>query len=238
LHNLVSECGVLGEVQAQALVLAVARISDSLEADFLNLGEWARARAVLFVAAKRFCGTQQLQEVLSRAIREATSDAFAADILRFSTRMRDQNKIITDWRNVDEAQIRAAFAERMRAEYPVGSSEEGPYDRKGDLSPFLIWAAASPEDQKREAEFFRDRFRRYPADVGRFLGWALPRHAMYQEDPLLIIDKLFGTDELFEFVRQLDQKTLNVTDQDSVQWFLELVGKRRGGHADDGVPPV
>jgi hypothetical protein len=113
LRNLVNACGRLGDAQCRALVEGVAAISDSMEADFLGLGEWGRARAIVFVAANRFSGTPALQQLICNVIKGASSDGFAADIMRFSTGMRDQNKIITDWTNVDQGVLRMPWARKL-----------------------------------------------------------------------------------------------------------------------------
>jgi hypothetical protein len=125
--------------------------------------------------------------------------------------------------------IKNAFCERMRSRYAVGSERQFPY-RKDDLSPFFIWAGASPEDKTREIAFFRDRFQRYPIELGRFLGWALPKDTVvYQGDPLLTPENLFPIDELFELVSERNDEGWSESERESVQWFLELVAQRRQG---------
>jgi len=239
LDGLAKDCSQIGDFQASALVTAVAAISDSLENDVLSLGEWGRARAILFAAAERFSGTAELQTLLVGAIREAASDAFAADILRYSTAMRKQNRIITDWQNVDERAIKMAFSERMRASYAVGAQQEFSY-RRDDLSSFLIWAANSDEDRARVAEFFRDRFQRFPIEQGKFLGWTLPKGVPYEGDPLDVVDRLFPVEELTISMARYDAETLTEHDRMSVQWFLELMEQRTRDRAtpDDPQPEV
>ena len=143
--------------------------------------------------------------------------------------MRPQNKIITNWQGVDESTIKAAFSERMGNRYEVGSERQFLY-RKDDLTPFFMWAGASPEDKTREIAFFRDRFQRYPIEVGRFLGWALPKDTViYQGDPLLTPETLFPIEELFELVKERNDEEWSESERESVQWFLELLQRRRGG---------
>jgi len=180
------------------VIVGIAHISDSLEGDFLGISEWGRASALLFAAAKRFEGTSKLQRILIEAIQGCSSDAFAADILRYSTSMRQQNNIIANWQEVDESALKTAFCERMRRKYGAGSEREFPY-RRDDLSPFFIWVNASDEDKQEEIAFFRDRFERHPLELGKFLGWALPKTTVvYEGDPLLTLERLFPVDELFE----------------------------------------
>ncbi|MFZ0335573.1 MAG: P-loop NTPase fold protein [Candidatus Acidiferrales bacterium] len=235
LHNLANELARvrLGEVQSEAVVAAVAMVSESFEADLLGLGEWGRARALLFVAASRFSGTPKLQEVLSTAIREATSDGFAADILRYSTGMRKENKIITDWSEVDESAIRRAFAQRMRDKYAVGSDVEVAYDRRAEAPPFFVWASVGEEDQKLAAAFFRDRFHRYPYELGRFLAWALPKEAIYQGDPLVGLNRLFPVDELLQLINGYGDGASVGKDRESVEWIRELMQHRAEGVAGE-----
>jgi hypothetical protein len=236
LDALVIDSGRLGAVQSEALVVGAAEISGSLERDFFGISEWGRTRALLFAAAKRFSETPKLQEVLVTAIRQATSDGFAADIVRYSTSLREQNNVIIDWRNVNEAAIKEAFTERMKTRYVVGSPQDLRYGRD-DLSPFFMWVQTSDEDRMLEIAFFRDRFERHPTDQGRFLGWALRKDVVYQGDPLLSVEKLFPVEELFESVRQSAEDIWLEQDKESVQWFLELMQQRRAG-IEAAVPPI
>ena len=165
--TLVAEAGRLGEAQSEGVIVAIAEMSHSLEGDFLGISEWGRARALLFAAAQRFEGTPRLQPILIEAIQRCSSDAFAADILRYSTSMRQQNNIIANWQEVDEPAIKAAFCERMRRRYRVGSEQEFQYSRRDDLSPFFIWECQRRREAARIA-FFRDRFQRHPVELGKF----------------------------------------------------------------------
>jgi hypothetical protein len=230
LDSLVDDCRRLGDVQAEAVAIAVSRISDLLQPDVMGLGDWGKARAIVFVAASRFSGTPKLQELLVDAIREAASDGFAADILRFSTKMKDKNNVITNWRHVDEQAIMQAFARRMAARYTVGSGQQPPYSQRESISSFLIWVGINDEARGKELEFFRDRFQRDPAEVSKFIGWLLPRHGLlYDGDPLVTLEKLFPLDELFGLIGKSQKESISETERESVQWFVELVGKRKTG---------
>jgi hypothetical protein len=224
LDNFVAEAEHLGEAPSEGVILGIAAVSDSFESDVFGLSDWGRARALTFAAAKRFEGTAKLQQVIIGAIQRCSSDGFAADILRYSTAMRANNNLIADWRNVDEASIRHAFAGRMREKYPVGSNLEFPYNR-GDLNPFFIWVHPGGEDKRLVTEFFRDRFQRHPVELGRFLSWVLPKSDMVQGDPLPAVDKLFPIDELFDTVQQHHAELLG--DSESIEWFRELMAQRR-----------
>lgn len=217
----------LEAIPSEAVILGVVEISDSLERNFLGISEWGRARALLFAAAKRFSGTPKLQEVLVSAIRQATLDGFAADVVRYSTSMRKENDIIRDWQGVDEATIKSAFSERMKTKYAVGSDQEPP--RRGDdLSPFFLWVAISNDDRELEVEYLRDRFRRNPIELGRFLGWALATDIMYQGDSLEALGKLFPVDELHALLSQHGGTQWLEQDREAVDRFLQLV-RQRGG---------
>jgi len=201
-------------MQAEAVVLATAEVSHLFENDVFGVGEWGRARALLFAAAQRFEGTPKLQDLLVAAIRRCSAAVFAADILRYSTAMRPQNNIITNWQNVDEASTKAAFSERMRERYRVGAAEFRYH--KDDLTSFFIWVNASDEDREREAAFWRDRFQRNPAETGRFLGWV--NTVLYQGDPLEAIEKLFPVNELFELLAETDDESWLERERTSVNF--------------------
>lgn len=227
LRSMVTEADHLGAVQREGVINGVVEISDSLEYDFFGVSDWGRARALVFVAAKAFTGTPKIESVLGDAIRRATSDAFAVDLLAFCTGNRPQNKIITDWRDVSEDALKSAFDERMRGQYTVGSQQQVQYNPK-ELRPFHVWASLSDESRRRVADFFRDRFDRYALEQGRFLGWALPHGEIYDGDPLTAVGRLFPVDELFESARTQPSGFWAVSDKESVERFLDLVRKRRG----------
>jgi hypothetical protein len=234
----VAEAGRLGEAQAEGVIVAVAEMSDSFEGDLFGISDWGRARALLFAAAQRFERTPKLQEVLIKAIQQCSSNGFAADILRYSTSMRQQNNVITNWHQVDEAAVKTAFYERMRKRYQVGSEQEFPYRRRDDLSPFFIWVNASDEDKQQEIAFFRDRFARNPVELGRFLGWALPKTTVaYEGDPLTSVERLFPLSELLGALRNRDNDQWSDQERESVQWFLELM-QQRNNRASDQQPQL
>jgi hypothetical protein len=237
LDTFVAEAGRLDETQSEGVILSIAEISDSFEGDVFGISDWGRARALLFAAAKRFEGGPKLQEVLTEAIQRCSSNAFAADILGFSTSARQQNNIISNWQRVNESALKSAFSERMRKRYFAASEREFSY-RRDDLRPFFIWVNASDQDKQQEITFFRERFRRHPVELGKFLGWALPRETLiYQGDPLLTPDKLFPLDELFELVRERTEEVWRDQDRESVQWFLELMQQRKNRAPEQESPP-
>ena len=229
LDALVQDSRRLGDLQAEAMATAIPQISGSFQTDIMGLGDRGRARAALFVALNRFAGSVKLQELLARSIKESASDDFGADLLRFSTKMRPQNHIITNWHDVEEDAIVHAFAERMRGKYAVGSDQQPPYNQREDINSFLIWAGINADTHALEIEFFRDRFQRFPQDTGRFIGWLLPKHGLiYDGDPLITLEKLYPLDELLRLVQQMDKALLNDADRESVHWFIELMEKRTG----------
>ena len=238
LDALIKQVERLGDSQAEAVAMGVAAISDSLEPEVLGLGEWGRARVLVLVAAKHVSGGRGVERILSSSIQQATSDGFAADILRFSTTMRDRNKIITDWTNVNESALKTAFAERMSAKYAVGSDRPFSCGRMEDVSAFHLWAAIGQDGRSSVNRFLRDRFERYPDERGSFLGCVIPRRAVYDGDPLVLVDRLFPTEELFESISERPVEGRSDSDRESVDWFLELMRARRGHGFDPGEDAV
>lgn len=236
LNLLVHEFDRLGRVQAEATALGVADISDSLQPEVLGLGEWGRARVLVFLGAKRFAGTPKVENILARVICESQSDGFAADILRFSTTLKDRNKIMTDWSGVTDAALSAAFAKRMRLRYATGSQREFPANRLEDIAAFHLWARVSEENRQLEVDFLRERFARNPVERGRFLGGVLPKHAIFEGNPLDAISNLFPLGDLLELVTAVPIEHFAESDRDSVNRFLELMAQRSGGKAEV-VPP-
>ena len=94
---------------------------------------------------------------------------------------------------------------------------------------------ASEEEKQQEIAFFRDRFQRHPVELGKFLGWALPKTTVvYEGDPLLTLERLFPVDELVEALRNRDEEQWLEQERESVQWFLELMGERNNREREQG----
>lgn len=231
LDGLIKQAERLGESQAEAVAIGVAAISDSLEPEVLGFGEWGRARVLVFAAARRV-SPADAQRVLAAAIFQSTSDGFAADILRFSTTMRGQNRIITDWTHVDEGALKTALAERMASKYSVGSDREFPFDRLEDRVAFHLWALLGEGERNSVTAFLRDRFQRFPDERGRFLGSVVPKRAIYEGDPLAAVEGVFPTQKLLDSLTMRPLEHVSDSDRESVAWFMELMGKRRDRASD------
>ena len=227
LHKVAMSSEKLADTQAESVIVSLARLSDKFEADVLGLGEWGRARVVIFTLANRFAKTPKIQELLARAIKTASSDSFAADILRFSEEPRE-NPLVTDWTNIDVDALKATFAQRMRERYRP--NDENPFDYKRErISAFGTWTKLGPEERLQEVGYFRERFRRNPLESGSFLSWVLPKHAEYQGNPLDWVDVFLPKDELWEIVNPIRGETgWSESERQSVRWFKELMEKHRG----------
>lgn len=227
LHNVAISSEKLKDAQAEAIIVALARLSDKFDADVLGFGEWGRARVVIFTLANRFAKTPKIQEILAGVVKTAASDNFAADILQYSEEPHE-NPLVTDWTHVDANAIKAAFAQRMREQYRP--TDESPFDYKRErIRAFGIWSKLSLEERHQEETYFRERFQRHPIETGSFLSWLLPKDGLYQGDPLTVVDVLFPKDELWEIVSQIaDETGLSEAERESVQWFKELMETHRG----------
>jgi len=84
------------------------------------------------------------------------------------------------------------------------------------------------EARTKEIEYFRERFRHYPLEVSKFIGWLLPRHGLiYDGDPLVALEKLFPLDELVRLIAKSEKEPMSEAERESVQWFVQLTSKRK-----------
>jgi hypothetical protein len=227
LRTFANQADLLGDVQAEAIALGIAGASNLLNEDLLGEGEWGRARALFFVCLKRFSGTPKLQELIVMAIQESGSDAFAADVLRFSTTARNNNNIVTEWDGCNEESIRAAFGRRMRRKYHVHPDARFDFPRD-TLPSFFIWVGLSEDDRAQEMAFLRTLFVGDPSAPGCFLDWVLPSDGIYQGDPLDAVGKLYPLDELRGIVER-DLTTWSEAGRQAATRFLTMLQRRERG---------
>lgn len=226
LDGMVHKVEPLGDLQCEAVALGIARFDDSLEADFLGVGEWGRARALMFEAMNRFSGTQRIQTILASAILEASSDRVALEIVGFCTDNRANNNLITSWDHVDGNGLKAAFAHRMQTAYQVGSMRPIP-QRIRDLNPFLFWSRYDQEARQSQQAFFRFRFKHDVHEIPRFLEWVTPMEAMaYQEHPVTFLDRIYPSEELHRLISEQEQDVWDQNERRIIAKFLERLMER------------
>jgi hypothetical protein len=226
LDGMVHKAELLGDLQCEAVALSIARFDDSLEADFFGVGEWGRARALMFEALNRFAGAQRIQTILESAILEASSDRVALEIVGFCTDNRRNNNIITSWDHVDSDGLKAAFARRMRALYQVGSMRPI-LQRTRDLNPFFFWLQCDQEARQMQLAFFRFRFENDIHEIPRFLEWVTPMETMaYQEHPVTFLDRLYPSQELHRLISEQEQSVWDEGERRIIAKFFERLIER------------
>jgi hypothetical protein len=109
-----------------------------------------------------------------------------------------------------------------------GDAQQPPYSQRESISSFLIRAGVSDEARAQEIDFFRHRLQRYPAERARFIGWLLHiQGLLYDGDPLVTLEKLFPLDELLALIDKSDSESPSEGDRESLQWFIQLMAKRK-----------
>lgn len=194
---------------ARALVRAVARESQVLEADDFGIGDFGGARRVVFVVANRFSHSNEITNILQDVIVNAATDSFSQTILGFSLD-HEHNKIIKAWDHVDENRLRSDFAARMKHRYYKG----GPNSiyaapNRQDWQALITWYRINPDDVR---EYLSDEFERRPASIGKHLLWLFPS-ITHSADSKKFVDELFPFAKLKELVTRFGDKVHSGDDE-------------------------
>jgi hypothetical protein len=182
--------------QSQGLAEGVAFVSGKLGEAFLGLGEWDRARVLVFSAANKVGNSPQIQQLLERVIRLAVSDGFSADILFYSVN-KERNKIVGDWSQVDTAALKNCFRERMVQKYHPGSSASIlASEAHHALRALFSWASLGGDAEKEVRDFLRFEIQRKPQLLGKLMGWFYGQEMAVANETLSSLSKLLPIEEV------------------------------------------
>ena len=184
-----------GALQAEAVALAIAALSDRLEPPILGLAEADTARRIVFSVANTFANSAKAQVLLENVIRTATADFFAALVLSACEDPK-KNQILTEWRNINLDILSASFRQRMRTKYcpgaPASMFEGG--NQTGALACLRLWLRTGGKNEIRS--YLRDEFATRPPSLGKMIYLAFPTNESASEDELRGLSDLYSLREL------------------------------------------
>ncbi len=198
-HNLLDQISIkidlFGDLQAEAVGLAMAELSDRLEPPILGLAEAETARRVIFLVGNRFAGSGKVQDFLEKTIRSSTADYFAALIL-VGCEDPKQNQILTEWQNVNVDKLRYSFRQRMKQKYFSGGSASifESANQKGALRSLGLWLKAGGSEEIRS--YLTDEFARRSSSVGKLMNLTFPTEEAAILGQLEGLSKLYSLREL------------------------------------------
>ena len=161
----------LGDTQARALVVSLAREANGLAHDDFEIGAAIR---LIVELAKRFKNSVEITDVLRDVIRQSTSDALVLGLLHFTT-----DKTQEAFENpafVDIPALKSALAARMKVKYFVGSNEQI-YDSSRtwrDWQGLVFWARVNDQERENVRKYLAYGFERWPASIGKHILWLTP----------------------------------------------------------------
>ena len=214
----------LDDDAAKWVAYAAASRAEDYTYDLMNVGEAARALNIVFESAQRFSQSSVVQEILSGAMKRCTDDTFALRLLEY-TENRDRNKILTNFKFIDGANLRAAFLERMRRRYGEGVNPSVVDITTADPQAFRKWADNSTEDQKVEAEFWRGYIGSSRKGLAQAIDFLYPTGFSWSEDPSKWIAKFIPMEELRTLLETLKDKAeqLDEIESSAIARFQELL---------------
>jgi hypothetical protein len=210
------------ESAAEAIAYAAAEHAADYTYDLMNIGEAARALNVVFEAAQKLSATSKAQVILLEAMKRAADDTFARRLLEY-TEDRDRNKVLTNFKYIDAAQVRLAFMDRMRARYGKAADANKADIAHGDWWAFRWWFDSSADDAEAEKEFWRRFIGSSRKKLAQALNFAFPSGFTWSEDPRPIMEKILPLDDVRKWITELGQEGLDEAEAAGIKRFSEML---------------
>jgi hypothetical protein len=224
-----AKIGLFGNVQAEALGIATAELSDQLEPPILGLGEAEAeaARLIIFTVASRFAHSSKVQDFLERAIHASTADYFAALVLS-ACENTEKNQVLTEWEHVNVDLLRSAFRKRLEKKYFPGgtSSIFDPANQRGAIRSLQIWIRLGGTEEMRS--YLRGEFGKRALSLGIFISFLFPMEQNANVETLEAVSKLFPLRELEELLEKHGPLAYSSPEQESaIARFTRVLASAR-----------
>ena len=212
-----------GDLQIKGIIQGVAAVSDNLAESFLGLGDWDRARVIVFAGANRFSQSKEIQALLEHVVSSASSDGFSADTVFFSEH-KERNNLISDWSNVDLAGLQSRFGERMKSKYTPSSPESLlDHEARHALPALYRWVSIDQASRNRVQELLISEIDRKPQRLGRFVSWFCGKGIALTEDTLPSMAKILAIEKIDEMLAKYGEQAIGSEgDRKSIKRFEAL----------------
>ncbi len=131
----------------------------------------------------------------------ASHDTLAIRLLD-SVEDSSQNKVLTDFSNVDVAAIRLAFLERMRARYTPDSVINW---AQSDWRALRRWVETSDEDRDRAQKCIRAFVGRSRKKLAQVINVIYPGGSVWDTPPGPLVDRFFPINEIENLLSSLPE---------------------------------
>ncbi len=219
----------LTDDQASRIGTFVASLSEGMHGDVWAQSDFLQLRTLIFKVAAKLEGPTIVQSFLENAIANSGSDSFASDIWYYSAKKRAEIGLSADWGSLDTSRIDQAYAARMRRRHAIGESFD--FHRE-DIFAFIRWREIEMAEQEYIASFFRTLFEADASNVGAFVQWLYPAHALYEGNPVEFVSKFLPLSEFLQALEAIDEKKLSREHREAIERFRRLYSQSLGG------PPI
>jgi DNA-binding transcriptional regulator YiaG len=202
LWKLASASEKLDAAHVERIAIAAAQHASEYQYDLINVGEPAYALNIVFIAAQKLSASNA-QRVLKRALFCATDDTFAIRLLEYME-LRDRNKILTDYSNIDVENLGQVFVESMRKQYGLTQSNFAQTLSQADWHAFRRWASTSDGDGQIEQDFWR-RFITSRKSLAQAIDFIYPANVGWENGPGAVIEGLLPLSEFRRFLDNLPE---------------------------------
>jgi hypothetical protein len=203
----------LPEIQAQGVGLGIARVSKEIQRDDLfNLGEWSKARAIVFQVAQNLSSSPKVQAFLLEVIQTASSYEFSADIIFFS-KNKDKNNILTEWAHVNVDELNAVFIRMLKREFHTGNVlSVMDLPESNALAVLFAWLNSGEEGAGEVNAYLRAEIERKPARLGKLAKWFFPHEFIVGTNREALF-KLLSEGTIKELLDRFGEKTWSSDDE-------------------------
>src|SRR6202451_2641365 len=213
----------LSDDVAEQLAYAAALRADEYAYDVVNIGEAARGLNIVFEAAQKLSTTSKVQEVLTKSMLRAPDDTFARRIWEY-TRDKDRNKVLVNFSNVDVAEIKNAFIQRMRNRYGASAPIETIDIAHGDWWAFRSWGDNSEQDRDMVQSFWRRYIGLSREHLTQAINVVYPPGTTWEQDPAKVISSFFPVEEVKQLLESLPEDAqLDSVEVEAINRFRSLL---------------
>jgi hypothetical protein len=202
-HLLLLKISELDEIHACGVAIGIAQVSDTLQPlDIFALNESAKTRAIVFSVVQRLADRPDVNAFLGDLIDNSSSPVFASEVLYFTIN-RNQNGVLTDYRNIDLQRLQERFREYAKTQFPPG---EGPriFAREASkVLPVLFgWRNTGASGEAEVSEYLIGEIAADPNILGRLAWWFFPSQEGVSAENAISLTKLVNGETILALLQR------------------------------------
>ena len=214
----------LSDIQAQGVGVGISRVSKEIPRDdMFNVGEWSKARAIVFEVAEKLAASPIVQDFLNNVVRNSSSYVFSSDII-FFCKNKERNNIVTKWSHIDHAELSKTFVEVLKSDFkthgPISILDQ---TSESALAILFGWYNCDPDGPSEVREYLKSEIEAAPSKLGRFIVWFFP-HEHFVESNKDALLKLIDAATILQYLEQFgDNAWSSEQEKQGVQTLKDLL---------------